>query len=149
MAPGSSQGLSFQQCGESVFPKVDEGPCNEVLQEAWESLEQEVSGPAWPEAPVQAIGECAAVTRGGGQGRPADQGLAGVAPGKGVARGRAGRLPASQGDSRWAGRVSTGREAAPRAARRRVDNKAFICVISTNQLRGFPGASVILVKKTA
>ena len=99
MAPGSSQGLSFQQCRESVFPGVDEGPCNEVLQEAWESLEQEVSGPARSEAPVQATGECAAVTRGGGRGRPADRGLAGVAPGKRVAGSRASRLPASRGDS--------------------------------------------------
>ena len=99
MAPGSSQGLSFQQCRESVFPSVDEGSCNEVLQEAWESLEQEVSGPARPEAPVQATGEGAAVTRGGGRGRPADQGLAGVAPGTRVAGSRASRLPASRGDS--------------------------------------------------
>ena len=47
-----------------------------MLQEAWESLSQEVSGPAWPEAPLR--------LQDGVRRRPADQGLASVAPGKGV-----------------------------------------------------------------
>lgn len=68
-----------------VFLRVGEGPCRGVLQATRESLEQEVSGPARPEAPVQAAGECAAVTWGGVGGKPADQGLAVVAPRKGVA----------------------------------------------------------------
>ena len=53
------------------------------MQAARESLEQEVSGPARPEAPVQAAGECAAVTRGGVEGHPLTKAWWVWLPGKG------------------------------------------------------------------
>lgn len=60
-----------------------------MLQAARESLEQEVVvQPA--EAPVQAAGECAAVTQGGVGGLPADQGLASCGSQERGGRGRTG-----------------------------------------------------------